>query len=84
MSKLLRGTFILTLGTYISRILGLFYIIPFFALVGEHGTALYNYGYVPYSIFLSIATAAIPSAVAESISQYNAMGEYAVGRRLFK
>lgn len=84
MSKLLRGTFILTLGTYISRILGLFYIIPFFALVGEHGTALYNYGYVPYSIFLSIATAGIPSAVSKFISKYNAMEEYAVGRKLFK
>lgn len=49
--KLLRGTFILTLGTYISRILGMIYVIPFFALVGETGSALYQYGYVPYTIF---------------------------------
>lgn len=83
-SKLMRGTFILTLGTYISKFLGLFYIIPFFALVGENGTALYNYGYVPYSIFISIANAGLPAAVAKYISKYNAMEEYAVGRRLFK
>ncbi len=83
-SKFIRGTFILTLGTYISKFLGLIYIIPFFALVGEQGNALYNYGYVPYTIFISIATAGIPLAVSKFISKYNAMGEYAVGRRLFK
>ncbi|WAA11767.1 putative polysaccharide biosynthesis protein [Fervidibacillus halotolerans] len=83
-SKLLRGTFILTLGTYISKILGLFYVIPFYALVGEHGAALYQYGYVPYTIFLSIGTAGIPLAVSKFISKYNALEEYAVGRKLFQ
>lgn len=83
-SKFMRGTFILTLGTYISKFLGLIYIIPFFALVGAHGNALYNYGYVPYTIFISIATAGIPLAVSKFISKYNALEEYGVGRKLFK
>jgi O-antigen/teichoic acid export membrane protein len=83
-SKLLRGTFILTLGTFISKILGLFYVIPFARIVGETGTVLYNYSYVPYTIFISLATAGVPLAVAKFISKYNAMEEYAVGRRLFK
>lgn len=83
-SKLLRGTFILTLGTYISKILGLFYIIPFAELVGKHGTALYQYGYVPYTIFLSIGTAGIPLAVSKFIAKYNTLEEYAVGHKLFK
>lgn len=83
-SKLIRGTFILTLGTFISKFLGLFYVIPFFALVGKEGTALYNYAYVPYTIFISIATAGIPASVSKFISKYNAIEEYAVGRKLFK
>jgi len=83
-SKLMRGTFILTLGTYISKILGLIYIIPFFALVGEQGVTLYGYGYVPYTIFISIATAGVPLAVSKFIAKYNALEEYAVGRKLFK
>ncbi|MEL4027229.1 polysaccharide biosynthesis protein [Caldifermentibacillus hisashii] len=83
-SKFMRGTFILTLGTYISKFLGLIYIIPFFALVGDNGNALYNYGYVPYTIFISIATAGIPLAVSKFISKYNALEEYGVGRKLFK
>jgi O-antigen/teichoic acid export membrane protein len=83
-SKLLRGTFILTLGTIISKVLGLFYVIPFNAIVGEEGTALYQYSYVPYTIFISVATAGIPLAISKFISKYNALEEYAVGRKLFK
>lgn len=83
-SKLLRGTFVLTSGTFISKFLGLFYVIPFFALVGNEGTVLYNYAYVPYTIFISIATAGIPASVSKFISKYNAIEEYAVGRKLFK
>lgn len=83
-SKLLRGTFILTLGTMISKVLGLFYVIPFYAIVGSHGSALYQYSYVPYTIFISIATAGVPLAVSKFISKYNALDEYAVGRKLFK
>jgi O-antigen/teichoic acid export membrane protein len=83
-SKLLRGTFILTLGTIISKILGLFYVIPFYAIVKDQGTALYQFSYVPYTIFISIATAGVPLAVSKFISKYNALGEYAVGRKLFK
>jgi len=83
-SKLIRGTFILTLGTIISKILGLLYVIPFYQIVGSEGTALYQYSYIPYTIFISIATAGVPLAVSKFISKYNALEEYAVGRRLFK
>jgi O-antigen/teichoic acid export membrane protein len=83
-SKLLRGTFILTLGTLLSKVLGLFYVIPFYQIVGYRGTILYNYSYVPYTIFISIATAGVPLAVAKFISKYNALEEYKVGRKLFK
>lgn len=83
-SKLLRGTFILTVGTILSKVLGLIYVIPFYQIVGKQGTALYNFGYVPYTIFISIATAGVPLAVSKFISKYNALEEYAVGRKLFK
>jgi O-antigen/teichoic acid export membrane protein len=83
-SKLLRGTFILTLGTIISKVLGLFYVIPFYAIVDDYGTALYSYSYIPYTIFISVATAGVPLAVSKFIAKYNALGEYAVGRKLFK
>ncbi|OCA91430.1 cell division protein [Bacillus sp. FJAT-27225] len=83
-SKLIRGTFILTLGTIISKALGLFYVIPFTRIVGIEGTELYQMSYIPYTIFISIATAGIPLAVSKFIAKYNALEEYAVGRKLFK
>ncbi|EUJ44997.1 putative polysaccharide biosynthesis protein [Paenilisteria rocourtiae] len=84
-SKLLRGTFILTLGTFISKFLGLFYVIPFYWIMGGAGPmTLYNFGYVPYQIFLGIATAGVPLAVAKYVAKYNAIGEYEIGRRLFR
>ena len=83
-SSLIRGTFILTLGTFISKFLGLFYVIPMYSILGEEGTALYQYGYVPYTIALSVATAGVPLAVSKFISKYNAMEEYEIGRKLFR
>ncbi|MEH6908718.1 putative polysaccharide biosynthesis protein [Neobacillus drentensis] len=83
-SKLLRGTFILTFGTILSKVIGLIYVIPFYQIVGKYGTQLYSYSYVPYTIFISIATAGVPLAVSKFIAKYNALEEYAVGRKLFK
>src|SRR5690606_18140500 len=42
------------------------------------------FSYTPYTIFISIATAGVPLAVSKFISKYNAIEEYAVGRKLFK
>ncbi|WP_144593716.1 putative polysaccharide biosynthesis protein [Priestia flexa] len=83
-SKLLRGTFVLTLGTYISRILGMIYIFPFATLVGAVGGALFGYGYNQYAIYLSIATAGMPMAVSKFVSKYNAMGDYYTSRRMYR
>ncbi|MEM5003470.1 polysaccharide biosynthesis protein [Priestia megaterium] len=83
-SKLLRGTFVLTLGTYVSRILGMIYLFPFAILVGTIGGALFGYGYNQYAIYLSIATAGMPMAVSKFVSKYNALGDYYTSRRMYR
>ncbi|GAA0332651.1 polysaccharide biosynthesis protein [Bacillus carboniphilus] len=83
-SNLIRGTFILTLGTFLSKFLGLFYVIPFYSIIGKEGTALYTYGYVPYTIAISVATAGVPLAVSKFVSKYNALEEYEMGQRIFR
>ena len=55
---------------------------PLMQLLGKQGTTLYQYSYVPYTIFISLATAGIPLAISKFISKYNALEEYAVGRKL--
>ncbi|WP_010195375.1 putative polysaccharide biosynthesis protein [Bacillus sp. m3-13] len=83
-SNILRGTLILTVGTMLSRVLGLVYIFPFHAMVGNDAGDLYSYAYVLYSVFLSAATLGVPLAVSKFVAKYNALGEYSVGRKLFR
>lgn len=84
MSSLVKGTMILTLGMFLSKVLGLVYIFPFYAIVGEENIALYQYAYIPYSIMLSIAVSGVPVAVSKFVAKYNSMGDYESGRTLLK
>ncbi|MDF2606119.1 MAG: putative cell division protein ytgP [Bacillales bacterium] len=83
-SKFIRGTLIVTLGTFFIKFLGMIYVIPLYSLIGEKGGALYTYGYSQYLIFLSISTMGIPLAVSKFVSKYNSLGDYYTSRRLFK
>jgi len=51
----MRGTAILTIGLFLSKALGLFYLIPLYAIVGKESMGLYQYAYIPYNLFLSVA-----------------------------
>lgn len=84
MSSLMKGTAILTIGLFLSKALGLIYIFPFYALVGEENVVLYQYAYIPYNILLSIAISGAPIAVSKFVSKYNALGDYDAGRRLVR
>lgn len=84
MSSLMKGTAILTIGLFLSKLLGLIYIFPFYAIVGKESIGLYQYAYIPYNIMLSVALAGIPLAVSKFVAKYNALGDYQAGRRLMK
>ena len=81
---MLRQAFILTAGNIVSRFLGLIYIFPFAWLVGQEGQALYSYAYVPYIIFIDLATLGVPLGVAKLISYYNAQNDYLTSYRIYK
>lgn len=83
-TKMLQGSLIYTSGALISRVIGLLYVIPFNAMVGEEGQALYAIGYLPFIIMLNIATAGFPPAISKFTAKYNAMGEYKLSRKIFK
>ncbi|WP_318614163.1 polysaccharide biosynthesis protein [Sporosarcina sp. YIM B06819] len=83
-SNLLKGTAILTIGLFLSKALGLLYVIPFYAIVGLESVGLYQYAYIPYNIALSVAIAGAPLAFSKYVAKYNALGDYATGRKLMK
>ena len=85
----IEGTIIATLAVVLVKILGMIYVIPFYAIVGTQGAALYAYAYNVYSLFLEISTAGIPNAVSKLINEFNTLNRqeakirtFLIGKRL--
>lgn len=75
-SSFLQGAFLATTGIIICKVIGLFYVIPFYSIIGSQGGALYSYAYSIYAIFLSLSTSGIPIAISKLVSEYSALGYY--------
>lgn len=73
-NSFMEGAIIATLGIIIVKVIGLLYVIPFNAIIGEQGGALYGYAYNIYNLFLSISSAGFPFAISKLTSEYNALG----------
>lgn len=77
----------LTIGNIISRVIGALYVIPWATWLSQEYTqanTLYSVGYKPYSLFLAIATAGFPSAIAKQMAYFHSKNEYRVADKLFK
>src|SRR5699024_4498614 len=83
-NKIIKGTMMLTGAAFLSKFLGMIYVIPFNEIVGYQGMALYYYAYNPYTILISISTIGIPLAVSKIVSRYNSLGYYDTGIKVFK
>lgn len=88
---MVRGMAWLTAGNFISRFLGVLYIIPWYAMLGKNqdvANSLFNMGYQVYANFLLISTVGLPTAVAKQIAKYNTLGRedisYYLVREFFK
>lgn len=73
-NSFIEGTIVATLGILLVKVIGVIYVIPFNAIIGESGGALYGYGYTIYQLFLSISSAGFPFAISKITSEYNALG----------
>lgn len=78
-----KGALITTLGIVIAKILGIVYVIPFHAIIGDEGGALYGYAYTIYTLFVSLASAGVPLAISKLVSEYQTMGYYRAKKRVF-
>lgn len=83
-SSFVEGTLIATIAIVITKILGMLYVIPFYAVVGVQGSALYAYAYSIYIIFLDISTAGLPIAISKIINEYNTLGMIDAKNRAYK
>ena len=88
---MVKGVAWLTAGNFLSRLLGVAYVIPWYIWLGEHraeANALFNMGYQVYANFLLISTAGLPTAIAKQVAKYNILGKEEVSlylvREIFK
>ena len=78
-----RGALITTIGIVLTKILGIFYVIPFYAMIGDEGGALYGYAYTIYLFFISLSSAGIPLAISKIVSEYQTLGYIKAKKRTF-
>ncbi len=83
-NSFLEGSLIATISIIIVKIIGMLYVIPFYATVGVQGASLYAYAYTIYNIFLDIASAGLPIAISKLINEYNTLGKKEAKVRTFK
>ena len=83
-NSFVEGVFISTIGIVLCKILGIIYVIPFRAIIGTKGAILYSYAYTIYSVFASLSSTGIPSAMAKTVSEYNTLGYYDAQERAYK
>ena len=72
----LKGAFILGMAGILVKVMGAFFRIPLGNLIGAEGMAYYQAAYPVYTLFLTLATAGFPTALAKLVSEKNAIGDH--------
>ncbi len=80
----LSGAFFSTFCIILCKIVGLLYVIPFYAIIGDSGGALYAYAYTIYSLFLTLSSQGIPVAMSKIISEYNTLNYHWSKQQAYK
>ena len=83
-SSFLKGASILAAAGILSRLLGLFFKIPLYQLVGSYGIGIYGNVTNIYNLLLMISTIGLPVAISKMVSENIAKNEYATAHRVFK
>lgn len=63
-------------GIFVSKIIGILYVIPFTALIGESNLVYYSSAFRIYEYLLNISLAGFPFAIATLVAKYAAKGDY--------
>ena len=66
--NIVRGAAIVSVGTFISKLLGAIYRVPLTNLIGAFGLGLYQTVFPVYALLLDFAGAGVPSALSKLIS----------------
>lgn len=83
-NSFLMGTLILGAAGVIIKILGAIFRIPLANFIGAEGMGYYQTAYPVYALFLTLATAGFPTAIAKLVSEQVALGNHKGANEIFK
>ncbi len=70
------GSLTSSAGVFLSKAIGLFYVVPFAAIATEDNMVFYNDAYTYYNVLLQICSAGLPFAIAAIIAKYANRDDY--------
>ena len=80
----LKGALILGMAGIVVKIMGAFFRIPLGNIIGSTGLGYYQTVYPVYTLFLTLATAGFPTALAKLVSEQRAIGDYGGADKTFR
>ncbi len=78
------GTLISYISIVFTKILGVLYVIPFTALIGETGMIIYSCAYLIYNLVLNASTSGIPTAMSILVAEYNTKDLHKTKMKIYK
>lgn len=70
------GSLTSSAGIFVSKLIGMFYIVPFKQIVGQTNMGYYSAAYTYYNLLLQICSAGLPFATAAMIAKYVTKKDY--------
>ncbi len=83
-NKFLKGALILAAANFLVKIIGAFFKVPLYELIGKEGNGIFNVAYQIYTFMFIIATAGFPIAVSKMVAESVAFGDKYDARRIFE
>ncbi|MBR2811810.1 MAG: polysaccharide biosynthesis C-terminal domain-containing protein [Solobacterium sp.] len=70
------GSLASSAGVFVSKLIGLFYVVPFRSIVGQQNLDYYSAAYTYYNVLLQICSAGLPFAIAAIVARYANRNDY--------
>ena len=83
-TKFVKGAFILTAAGLVVKLIGAFYRIPLYSILGSEGIGLYQMGYPIYAILLTVSSSGLNVAISKVVAERWARGKKAGAAGAFR
>ena len=79
-----RGAIVLAASGLLVKVLGLLYKIPLTNLMGDSGMGFFGSAYTVYTVFYTLSTAGVTTAISLLVSEAEAKGDGFAVRKIYK